>query len=64
MVKQDRLDYARACEERTRREEALEKAKAEAKAKKIDEIKKWRQQNTVAKKAKEEHEKKVNLEAG
>lgn len=51
MFKQDRLEYARACEERTRREEAVEKARAEAKAKKIEEIKKWREQNTVAKKA-------------
>ena len=39
MFKQDRLEYARACEERSLREIAVEKAKADAKAKKIEEIK-------------------------
>ena len=46
--KQDQLDYARACEERTRREETIERARNEARAKKIDEIKKWRSQNVAA----------------
>ena len=56
MFKQDRLEYARACEERSLREIAVEKAKADAKAKKIEEIKQWRLQHTLERQLKAQKE--------
>ena len=41
-LREDELDYIKECEERAAKEIAAEKARVEARAKKIDEIKKWR----------------------